>query len=147
MSYGKAKVAACAGLASLLAVWAVAPARSEGAVAVGQPRDVAASGYAIGLSGNYQTETEAKARALKECRAGDAAPESTRNLCKVVRTFKKGCVAAALDPKDGTPGAGWALAANRPDAEKAAVAACRKTAGKAREEFCVVSAVQCDGVE
>ncbi len=138
---------AIGGLAVIAALAGEAPARAEGAVAVGQPKDVAASGYAIGMSGNYKTEAEAKERALKECRSGDAAPESTRKLCKVVRTFKKACVAAALDPKDGTPGAGWAMATNRPEAETAAIVACRKTAGKAREEFCVVSAVQCDGVE
>ena len=122
-------------------------ALADGAVAVGQPRDIAADGWSIGMSGNYQNEAEARKRALDECRTSKDAPQATRNLCKIVRTFKKACVAAALDPKAGTPGAGWALAASRPEAEQAALAACRKTAGKGREDSCIISAVQCDGVE
>jgi len=138
---------AAAGLGLAVATLVTPPARAEGAVAVAQPKDVAADGWAIGMSGNYKTEAEARERALTECRTSRDAPQQTRNLCKIVRMFRNACVAAALDPQAGTPGAGWALAATRQEAQQAAIEACRKTAGQARANFCEVSAVQCDGVE
>lgn len=139
--------ATAVGLALVFAALTSQSALSEGAVAVGQPRDIAADGWSIGMSGNYKTEAEARKRALDECRTSKDAPPSTRNLCKIVRMFKNACAAAALDPKAGTPGAGWALAATRQEAQQGALEACRKTAGKERENFCEISAVQCDGVE
>ncbi len=107
---------ALAAIAVLLAFSLAVPppaALAEGAVAIAEPRDVAKDGYSSGISYNYGNVSGAEERALQECRnSRDASPE-TRKLCKVVRTFRNQCVPSALDPKAGTPGAGWAIGDTR----------------------------------
>jgi hypothetical protein len=51
---------------------------------------------------------------------------------------------AALDPKDGTPGAGWAIAATKALAEQRAMANCQITAGDSRRDFCRIEESKCD---
>jgi hypothetical protein len=53
-------------------------------------------------------------------------------------------VAGALDPKNGTPGAGWALGDTQKQADDEALARCRNTAGD-RRDFCKVINQLCDG--
>lgn len=120
-------------------------ADAEGALAVGLPEKVEKDGVALGTSWNYDTRDGAEARALKECLNFMDAPANTRALCKVIRTFKKECAAIALDPKAGTPGVGWAIRPETKDAEAAALEECKKTAGKNRVKFCVVTTSKCDG--
>jgi hypothetical protein len=62
----------------------------------------------------------------------------------VIATFHNECYAVSLDPKPGTPGAGWAIAADKETAEQRALAHCRLTAGSNREKFCEVSESNCD---
>ncbi len=59
-------------------------------------------------------------------------------LCKVIATFRDECFAIAIDPKDGTPGVGWAIAENLQMADKQAIDQCRTTAGPTRANFCVI---------
>jgi hypothetical protein len=62
----------------------------------------------------------------------------------VVATFANQCYAQAVDPKDATPGAGWAVADTQEKADGEALARCRSTAGADRREFCKVFTHNCD---
>jgi hypothetical protein len=132
--------------AALLAACASSnPVFAAGAVAVAEPADVAKDGYAIGISYNYKTTAEAEERALRECQSTEDAPAETRKLCKIVRTFENQCAASALDPKAGTPGAGWAVAESLAIARRDALQRCEDTAGRDRRGECRTSAEGCDG--
>jgi hypothetical protein len=63
----------------------------------------------------------------------------------VVTSFSNKCAAVALDPKDGTPGAGWATGDTQTDADEEALARCRSAAGTNRRDFCKVIDRLCDG--
>lgn len=130
----------------LLAVCGFAsPAFSFGAIAIAEPADVAKDGYSSGISYNFRTQAEAEDRAQVECSNTQDAPPETRKLCKVVRTFENQCVAVALDPKAGTPGAGWAIADTLALARRDALQRCDDTAGTDRRGECRVTAEGCDG--
>jgi Domain of unknown function (DUF4189) len=119
------------------------PGLAEGAIALAQPPNIVKQGFAFGTSWNYTTVEEARSEALARCRRTDDA--TRRALCKVIRTFHNECVAVAMDPKNGTPGAGWAVEAAADKAEAAALAECRATAGERRKQFCQISGpVGCD---
>ena len=118
-------------------------AAPEGALAVGQPADPK-QGFSYGVSWDYATPDEARERALARCRE-QGAPEPARALCKVIRAFTKQCVAVALDPKAGTPGAGWAIATTREAAEADATRNCQAAAGRSRQRYCKVISSRCDG--
>jgi hypothetical protein len=120
------------------------PAQAHGAIAMGKPANVSKDGLAMGTGYNYSTTEGAKLRALEECLSFAEAPLATRGLCKVVEVFNRQCYAISLDPKEGTPGVGWAIAARKADAEDTAVERCRQTAGADRAAFCVVSLSECD---
>jgi len=93
-------------------------------------------------SADMQTASD---HALNNCRtAKDASPEA-KNLCYVVMTFRNQCIALALDPQAGTPGAGWAVAPTRDAAELQAMAQCVATAGPDRRDACKISDSACDG--
>lgn len=115
-----------------------------GALAFGEPSNVSKEGIAIGDGVNYATKEGAEARAMKECLSFKGAPVATRSLCKVVITFEKQCFAIALDPKNGTPGWGWAMKKETAEAETFAIDQCRKTAGPSRVNFCKVTLSHCD---
>ncbi len=121
------------------------PAFSFGAVAIAEPADVAKDGYSSGISYNFKTAPEAEDRAYKECSTTEDAPPSTRQLCRVIRTFENQCVAVALDPQAGTPGAGWAIGETSAIARRDALQRCEDTAGKDRRGECKITAEGCDG--
>jgi hypothetical protein len=117
--------------------------RAEGALAIGQPPNIVKDGYAFGIASNYSTKEEATSNALELCR--NTKSQGSRVLCKVIRSFKNECAAVAMDPKDGTPGAGWAVEATQEKAEENALAECRATAGPSRRQFCVIASKKgCD---
>jgi Domain of unknown function (DUF4189) len=118
---------------------------AEGALAIGLPANVAKEGVALGWAVNFATKAEAELEALKECLAHMNAPASTRALCKVTERVHDQCVGIALDPKDGTPGVGWAIAADSKTAQSQAMAKCSATAGPSRRDFCVPKQTRCDG--
>ena len=134
--WGKAAFAA-----ALLCCAALPPDRSsaEGALAVGQPTDVAKQGLAIGYALNYETTEKAQELALKRCREFQDAPQATRDLCRIVEKFNKRCLAVALDPQFGTTGIGWSVSKNQEVAEDLAMEKCADTAGRKRREFCRVT--------
>jgi Domain of unknown function (DUF4189) len=118
------------------------PVWSKGTVAVGLPGDVGRSGVAVGISYNYASGQDADVEALKRC---VAAPDSTRALCKVDTHFENQCFAMAMDPKPGTYGVGYKVAATQRDADASALSDCRRTSRSDRSQYCQISYRVCDG--
>ena len=131
------------GCAVALVVLAGAAARADGALAVGSTGDVAKDGIAIGTSINYKSPEAAEQAALEKCRDYKPAPKAAAQ-CRSVGSFKAECYAISFDPKDGTPGAGWAMAATKALAEQRATANCQITAGESRRDFCRIEESKCD---
>jgi hypothetical protein len=131
------------GCAVAVVVLAGAAARADGALVVGSTADVAKDGIAIGTSINYKSPEEADAAALERCRNYKPAPKAAAQ-CRSVGTFKGECYAISFDPKDGTPGAGWAIAGTKALAEQRAMANCQITAGEGRRDFCRIEESKCD---
>jgi hypothetical protein len=117
-------------------------AASEGAVALGLTGNITKDGYAIGININSASEAEARAAALKYCQSHGS--DVARAKCEIFATFHDQCAAEAEDPQPGTPGAGWAIAADKAAAEKMATMNCLATAGD-RGSFCKVVTSVCDG--
>jgi hypothetical protein len=146
-------IVALTALMILVAPLAIERASAAGAVAIGIAPGGAANGYASGYEVNDPDIDTAKADALAQCKkpqdnvSGTAANSGTRAAqakCEVVATFTNKCYAQALDPKDGTPGAGWAVADTQEDADNQAMAMCQSTAGADRRSFCKVFSRACD---
>ena len=117
-------------------------AAAEGAMALGVTGNVTKDGYAIGINVNSSSETEARDAALKYCKSHGS--DVARAKCEIFATFRDQCAAEAEDPQPGTPGAGWAIAADKAAAEKMAMTNCLATAGD-RGSFCKVVTSVCDG--
>jgi hypothetical protein len=135
---------AAAFLVAFFLVGPPSPAISAGALAIGEPKHIEKGGVAVGFAYNYASKDAAEAGALKMCLAFQGAPVATRALCKVVKSYENQCHSIALDPKDGTPGFGWAVMTEQGKADEAALDNCRRTAGKSRVEFCKVTKSACD---
>lgn len=147
------KLPALAALTILVAPLATGQAIGAGAVAIGIAPGGTAQGYASGYEVNDPDINTAKEDALAQCKkpqsnvSGTAANSGTlaaQAKCEVVATFVNKCYAQALDPKDGTPGAGWAVADTQQEADNQAMAMCRSTAGADRAAFCKVFSRACD---
>jgi hypothetical protein len=136
------RLGCCVALIAVAAA-ANAPARADGALAVGSTSDVAKDGIAVGTSINYKTADEAAQAALRRCRDYKPAPKAAAQ-CRSVGTFRGECYAVSFDPKEGTPGAGWAIAATKELAEQRAIANCQTTAGEGRRDFCRIEESKCD---
>jgi hypothetical protein len=117
-------------------------AAAEGALALGVTGNITKDGYAIGININAGSEAEARDAALKYCQSHGS--DVARAKCEIFATFRDQCAAEAEDPKPGTPGAGWAIAADKAAAEKMAMTNCLATAGD-RGSFCKVVTSVCDG--
>jgi hypothetical protein len=131
--------AVCCALA--VAAWCHGAA-AEGAVALGVTGNITKDGYAIGININAGSQGEARDAALKYCQSHGSAV--ARAKCEIFATFSNQCAAEAEDPQPGTPGAGWAVAADKAAAEKMAMMNCLATAGD-RGSFCKVVTSVCDG--
>ena len=145
LSFGRASAVL---VAALLGIVLLQPHRAaaEGAIAVGQPKDVAKDGYAYAYSTGKPDMQTARDEALETCRKpGSGKSEQGRNLCKVVGTFTNECVAVAMDPGAGTPGVGWAIGGTLKLAEANAMAQCKATAGAGRGSYCKIDNSRCDG--
>jgi Domain of unknown function (DUF4189) len=120
---------------------------ADGALAIGLPPDVAKGGFTYGYSNNNGNADNADAKALNACRTTkDAANDARlRGLCKVFMDYSNVCVAVSMDPAAGTPGVGWAIAADLRSAEALALKKCEETAGPTRRAACVVDHSGCDG--
>ncbi len=118
-------------------------ARPEGALAVGWTGNVSRDGLAVGTAINYPSREAAVATALEYCRNSKQAKKAAQT-CKLVATFRRECYAVAYDPKPGTPGAGWAVAADKATAEERAIAICEASAGTDRQGTCRTEEAKCD---
>lgn len=120
-------------------------ARAEGAMAVGIARGGVAKGYATGFAINQPTVKAARSNAVEQCRRMKNSNADARSGCEVVVTFHNKCVASAIDPESGTPGAGWGLGSSQQSADSQALGRCRAKAGASRAGFCEVTDRFCDG--
>jgi hypothetical protein len=120
---------------------------AAGAVAVGEPAEIAKDGVAIFTYVNASSAESAKKKALDGCKGLPNASATSKALCKIVATFENQCVAQSLDPQNGTPGFGWAMARNSSAAKEQALSNCRDTAGPTRQGACVIGPqdLWCDG--
>jgi len=142
----KATVAALLAGVTLAGVLAPPPAVADGALAVGEPADVAAEGYAYGYAVNRASADEASTQAMHDCSTGSPGVDPrAQRLCTIVQTFRNKCFAVAMDPQDATPGAGWAVADDKATAGRNALAKCMETAGESRRSYCKVTHTDCDG--
>jgi hypothetical protein len=109
--------------------WALAapPSHADGALAVG---NCGAFGYSL----NYDYESTARRRALREC-----SRHKGRN-CNVVTTFDGICMAFAVDNSGRCGAWGWATRPTRAEAEDVAVKECQEAGG----ESCRVQAQACE---
>jgi hypothetical protein len=139
--------AAFPAMALAICVMANGRCMAAGAVALGEPSDIAKDGVAIFAQVGASNAKAAKDLALAGCKALGHASETTKALCKIVATFENQCVAEAFDPEDGTPGFGWSMAPNSKQATEQALSNCRDTAGPERQDKCVVGPrnLWCDG--
>ena len=127
--------------ALIVAAWSQGAA-AEGAMAIGVTGNITKDGYAIGINVNSGSEAEARDAALKYCKSHGS--DVARAKCEIFATFRDQCAVEAEDPQPGTPGAGWAIAADKSVAEKMAMTNCLATAGD-RGSFCKVVTSVCDG--
>ena len=120
---------------------------AAGAVALGQPSDIAKDGVAIYTFVKAASVELAKEKAMAGCKTLEQSSATSKALCKIVATFENQCVAEAIDPESGTPGFGWAMARNSKLAKEQALSNCRETAGPTRQNACIVEAraLWCDG--
>jgi hypothetical protein len=132
-------------LAISLSIAMLGPAKAEGALAVGIARGGIAKGYATGFSINQPTVKAARNNAVEQCKRTKSSNADAKSGCEVVVTFHNKCVASAVDPQNGTPGAGWGLGTTQDSADSQALARCRAKAGADRAEFCEVTDRYCDG--
>lgn len=139
----RSPILAIAGALALCA--GASAAHAFGALAVGETLSVAKDGVAMGTSWNWGSAEEANDKALANCHAwkNKGAPLAA-DQCRVIATFHDECYAVALDPKPGTPGAGWSIAPDKETAEERALAHCKLTAGSERAQYCAVSESNCD---
>jgi hypothetical protein len=151
LSYRSNRLCA-AGVFLVLALFcggALGPSQSlaAGALAIGLPPDVAKGGFSYGYSNDNDNVDNADSKALNACRTTkDAANDAKlRSLCKVIIDYSNVCIAVSMDPAAGTPGVGWAIAADVRSAEALALKKCEDTAGPSRRAACVVDHSGCDG--
>lgn len=136
--------AACAALA-VVCQMTVAPAAAEGALAIGIAPGGVAKGYATGFSINQPNAKTARSSAVEQCKRTRSSNDEARSGCEVIVTFRNKCIASALDPQKGTPGAGWGLGPSEEAADELALARCRVKAGPERADSCKVTDHFCDG--
>ena len=99
----------------------------------------------MGWALNYPNKEAAQAEALKRCRGYRDAPQATKDLCKIVESFRQRCLAVALDPENGTSGLGWAVTKRQQEAEDLAMDRCMESSAKKRRDFCRITLTRCDG--
>jgi Domain of unknown function (DUF4189) len=144
LSWRQCASGAVIGLAA--ALWSQ-PGIAAGAIAIGIPPGGVVKGFAGGHSLNAADMPSAREGAVNGCHKSTGASDAAQKACSVVATFKDECYAIALDPKDGTPGAGWAVAETQALADAQAVQQCRNTSPPDRQKFCEVPSTNhgCDG--
>jgi uncharacterized protein DUF4189 len=142
MRYGLAVMAILIALAPIGG--ALTAAYPFGAIAIASSGDIAHDGVAFGISTNHPTQDEANNRALGAC-IDYVSKHNVKAQCRLVGSFNNQCAADAYDPAAGTPGFGWAIASDESSAKSQALANCKMTAGKTRQQYCQIETSRCDG--
>lgn len=106
-------------IALLAAISFVSPASGQGALAVAIPDGGLRENFAFGRAVGGDNPEE---RAMAICRKEAVARRMPATACRIVESFKSGCVSLALDPEDRW--AGWAVASNTQIAAEAALKKC-----------------------
>jgi hypothetical protein len=141
MRNGALALLGAAMLAAATLARGIAPARADGAIAVGTTGNVVRDGIAFGMVVDEPAE-QVSELAIQRCRTFEARAAADR--CKVVATFSGECFAVAYDPQPGTPGAGWGVGADQLAANRKAIAMCEEAAGPARKGYCQIESGACD---
>ncbi|MCB1522457.1 MAG: DUF4189 domain-containing protein [Hyphomicrobiaceae bacterium] len=129
---------------ALLTIIEIRPVSAEVALAVGTTaRGVARDGIAIGYAALRGEEELSRKQALGYCQSLRTAPVAARS-CRIVKTLPQGCAAMALDPKPGSPGAGWSLAEDIDEAVDEAVGRCRDSSPRSRRGACKLMSLACE---
>jgi hypothetical protein len=115
-------------------------ALGHGAISIGRLDAAVQDGIALGVAYDMRTEAEARAQSLQACKGVKNAPASARAMCNIVKTFRRQCVAIALDPDGAGESWGWATASTLADADKIALRGCRTSV----TQFCVITVSGCD---
>jgi hypothetical protein len=126
------------------ALWA-APGNAAGALAVGVAPGGAQNGFAYGVTRGQATNASAGEHALTACKNAKESNAAAQSRCALIGKYSNQCAVIAMDPKAGTPGVGWAIAADSAAAAHQALASCEATAGPGRAGTCTVSGTRCDG--
>jgi hypothetical protein len=116
---------------------------AEGALAVGVTENLR-EGSTYGFAFDMKTSELARTHAMARCQSVRAATARLKAKCRIVKTFKRQCLAIALTPK--APGFGWAVEPDLATAEQRAIGTCQEAAGK-KGELCTVSESACDTQE
>jgi hypothetical protein len=132
--------------AALLTAAFALPVRGEGALAVAIPDDGLSKGFSYGVHVGAEKPEDARKEAMVSCQEAvkknqEAAKEKKIKVlparCKVIESFKKSCIAVALDAKGQW--AGWAIFKDEKTARTRAIGRC-KMGGIS----CAVAELQCD---
>ena len=127
----------------LLVAGSAGPLHAAAALAVGVT-DSPADGIAYGWAINFPSLEEARKVALEKCRAFENAPKAVK-ACKLIGAAEKHCLALAFDPKNDSPGMGWAIESSREAAQRRALERCRAAAPPRRRGVCEIDLIKCDG--
>jgi len=125
-------------------IWA-GSANAAGALVVGVAPGGAQKGFSYAVVWNVPAADNARTDAMSKCRTSKESNPPAQARCTLVGTFTNQCAAIAMDPVAGTPGVGWAIAADTAVANKQALANCEATAGPGRTGSCRVISSHCDG--
>lgn len=120
------------------------PAQAEGALAVAIPDDGLSKGFTYGVHVGAASPEDARKEAMLACQEsvkkiqdGASKGKALTGRCKLVESFRKSCIAVALDSKGQW--AGWAIFKEEKTARERAIGRC-KVGGLA----CAVADAQCD---
>ena len=128
--------------AALLSVSLVqSAALADGSIAIAHPADD--NGWAIGVSYDSGSRTEADDAALAECETRRLSSQLNAE-CQIVSRFDNQCMALAKDTGANGTAWGWGVANAQDDADGTAMTHCQSHAG-ARAEYCEVTMRFCDG--
>ena len=133
-------------LASVLLMPSLSPAYAEGALAVAIPDDGLSRGFTYGMHVGAEKPEDARKLAMTACQEAVKKVQENQSQkkskvqvgrCKIVESFKKACVAVALDAKGQW--AGWAVFKEEKTARDRSIGRCKVGGGS-----CAVAEVQCD---
>jgi tetratricopeptide (TPR) repeat protein len=117
-------------------------AAADGVLAIGVTSPIVQGGVTYGYVRNFSPSAAAQAAALDTCRRLANVREAAES-CRVVGRFTDQCFAIAFVP-DAATGLGWAIDADKHEAERKAMNDCAAAAGDHRDRCRIVQS-RCDG--